>query len=722
MVTNGVPSSSVHYDPSSETIPDFMRPLTVLPGYAPADTQADDRPSQVAQFILDAGRHHYESTIPAGLANQAIEIAEDQVIETATITYVRDDFAESREDYIVLSMRVFAPIINAKQTTINGRIHGEEMSGTIVDVVCGVLVRDDDANVFAARLNRAFRIAGVICNPDLLRIAVHAMKARLQSLDLPMSIKAIEDRIARFRRNPLTNEAIVDELLRPLASPRERDQPVAYTWGDDFIVWTGTKWTRWVAAYCKAKIGETIVAIQNREEMRVQSIRSAREDAFCYLQAVSVADFDIDDLPLYRRPITLREALQEMDGMEYQIAELETTEEGRKDLQRVVDNELIKVNVIPVANGLIDVNRLLNRDLGAPGCLLPHTPRYIDFACLPVELVPEATCPTWIGFLDRMFSQDGEDRSRIEVLQEYIGYCLYRGPRNFKQALYLDGGKDIGKTTLLKTIISLVGEANVSGVELDCVGKDFALSAMRGKLVNVHDDANNFEMKATGRLKKIISGAMLTTEVKWKEDEEIKNPPKLIFAGNDTLTFHDASGALMRRLLYIDLRGLPPVENPITDLSERLAEELPGILNWALEGLTRLLRNDRFTESRIIQDSLADYADTSSDFSVFASEYLIECPGSGAYCDRIFDCWKQYCGAHGIESKKSKRKLLNEIRARYNIGGGKLPRASRLVNGSRPYYVPGVAINPETGGRAADNSVPPGLPWPVATQTGIPTG
>src|SRR5690606_40106778 len=64
---------------------------------------------------------------------------------------------------------------------------------------------------------------------------------------------------------------------------------------------------------------------------------------------------------------------------------------------------------------------------------------------------------------------------------------------------------------------------------------------------------------------------------------------------SDLPNFADASGAIARRFIVLTMRHSFLGRENIR-LTRELLEELPGILNWALDGLARLEQQGGFTE------------------------------------------------------------------------------------------------------------------------------
>jgi hypothetical protein len=70
---------------------------------------------------------------------------------------------------------------------------------------------------------------------------------------------------------------------------------------------------------------------------------------------------------------------------------------------------------------------------------------------------------------------------------------------------------------------------------------------------------------------------------------------RFLMMSNDTPTFSDRSGALGGRMIYLKFDQSFYGREDVS-LTDKLLHELPGILNWALDGLERLDGRGRFTE------------------------------------------------------------------------------------------------------------------------------
>ena len=119
---------------------------------------------------------------------------------------------------------------------------------------------------------------------------------------------------------------------------------------------------------------------------------------------------------------------------------------------------------------------------------------------------------------------------------------------------------------------------------------------------------------------------------------------KLMIATNSLPRFNDRTNAVWRRILIVPFPKVIEDEKQIKDLDEQLKRELPGIFNWALDGLDLLYKNGRFIEPSESKDLLEDYRKDSDPARAFLMENYIFSPnGQGQPCSEVYEQYKQYC-------------------------------------------------------------------------------
>ena len=241
--------------------------------------------------------------------------------------------------------------------------------------------------------------------------------------------------------------------------------------------------------------------------------------------------------------------------------------------------------MLAVGNGVLN---LVTRQLS------PHTPERFTISGLGVNYVPDATCPNWLAFVNEVMQGDNE---KAAVLQEIFGATLDAHLQTKFFAL-LPGTGDNGKSVALGVLRYVLGDANVAAVPLeDLSGNRFASHALLGALANVVGDQGYFESKDEGKLKQLTGGDLFTYEQKGRDPIRAVNRAKMVFACNTPPNFPDKSGAIWNRVIIVPFDWTCPSEkkNRAMLTPAFWEAELPGILNWMLDGLDRLKASGGFS-------------------------------------------------------------------------------------------------------------------------------
>lgn len=240
-------------------------------------------------------------------------------------------------------------------------------------------------------------------------------------------------------------------------------------------------------------------------------------------------------------------------------------------------------NIINFKNGLVDISTYQSH---------PHTALYLSTTQIPVDYDHSASCPQWKAFILDIMDGDVE---QARLLQQLAGYCLTSSTRLAK-AFVLFGSGANGKSLFTRMIAKIVGAQNVSSVNLTTLNKQFGLTGIIGKKLNLIDEisGNYFESNI---IKGLISGEKMSADIKYRpEPIEFHPTTKLIFSVNELPKINDTTPGLYRRFIIIPFNRTY-VSNPDLTLEDKLTEELPGILNWAIEGLKSLREQGRFNET-----------------------------------------------------------------------------------------------------------------------------
>jgi putative DNA primase/helicase len=310
---------------------------------------------------------------------------------------------------------------------------------------------------------------------------------------------------------------------------------------------------------------------------------------------------------------------------------------------------------------------------------LPPTPRFFTTCALDFDPDPQAAAPmAWYAFLHQLFDGDIES---LDLLQEWFGYCL-TGDTSQQKMLLIVGPKRSGKGTLARVLAKLIGAGNVSGPTTSSLAGPFGLQPLIGKSLAIVSDARfHGENIATvvERLLCISGEDMLTIDRKNLTSVTLKLPTRFMFLTNEFPRLTDSSGALAGRFVILRLtESFYGKED--TGLTERLLRELPGILNWAIEGWQRLHERGHFVVPASVRDVVDEIEDLSSPVAAFVREECVVGPGYRVPVDVLYDAWKGWCETEGRQAVTTRQTFGRDLAAAV-VGISR-----RRGTGMRPFY------------------------------------
>lgn len=237
---------------------------------------------------------------------------------------------------------------------------------------------------------------------------------------------------------------------------------------------------------------------------------------------------------------------------------------------------------------------------------------------LPFSYDPDAKAPVFQNYLETVLPH----RELQDILAEYIGYVFI--PNNklkLEKTILLYGTGANGKSVFFDVINALLGRENVSTYSLqnltDKPGYYRAMIAT--KLVNYASEINR-KLDPT-LFKQLVSGEPVEARLPYGQPFIMENYARLIFNTNELPKDVEHTNAYFRRFLIIPFEVVIPEPLQDKNLANKIiAKELPGVLNWVLEGMKRLVQNKAFTQSDIVNNQIKDYKNESDTAWLFLQE------------------------------------------------------------------------------------------------------
>lgn len=239
--------------------------------------------------------------------------------------------------------------------------------------------------------------------------------------------------------------------------------------------------------------------------------------------------------------------------------------------------------MVCVANGVLDIDEMRICD---------HAADYEFQSGLRVEYDPDAECPGWEEFIESTFDSE----AHIKRVQEYVGYTLVQGRMPVARALFIAGPRDTGKSVFLDTVKRLFHDGSIASVTPQhLVDHGWRLAELEGKMVNIRSDIDDEMIENAGLWKEITAGEEIMAERKHEHPFSFRPTVKHIYATNKLPVAQVDDDAFFKRVMLVTATNQVPDGEKVRNMAEKFESEwgeLPGILNWAVEGLKRLRENN----------------------------------------------------------------------------------------------------------------------------------
>jgi putative DNA primase/helicase len=323
-------------------------------------------------------------------------------------------------------------------------------------------------------------------------------------------------------------------------------------------------------------------------------------------------------------------------------------------------------------NGTLDLRSLQ---------LHPHRREDCITKLLPVDYYADAACPRWLKFLERILP-DPEVR---DFLQRLVGYSL-TGEQSEQVLVFCIGGGSNGKSTLLVTLIRLLGQ-------------DYAIQASSELLLRRRDRGHPTELAdlfgvrlavcmevGEGReldevLVKQLTGGDRIRARRMREDFwEFDATHHAWLAANHKPVIHGTDHAIWRRIILIPFDVVIQGAEKDKDLPQKLSEEFPGILAWAVRGC-QMWQEEGLNPPPQVLAAVQSYREEMDSLGEFLEERCVLRPGAqvrAGHLYRTYSTWSEERGEEPVTQKAFGSQLTARGVERCKSGGVKVYRGIAL--------------------------------------------
>lgn len=314
----------------------------------------------------------------------------------------------------------------------------------------------------------------------------------------------------------------------------------------------------------------------------------------------------------------------------------------------VEEKEQSDANLIAFNNGIYDL---------VTGELKPFSTDIVITNKIPWDYNPDAYFELADKTLNKLACDDAAIRA---LLEECIGYCFYR--RNeLGKAFILTGDKNNGKSTFLDIVKTILGDKNISALDLKELGDRFNTSMMFGKMANIGDDIGDDFLQGSqvSIFKKIVTGNRIKAERKGQDPFEFNPFIKLLFSANDIPRMKDKTGAVLRRLVIIPFNArfskylpdgvtIDPDFDPFIKYKLIQKESIEYLIKLGVEGLKRVITNNEFTKSEKVQGQLDEYEEENNPIIAFIADCGVDMIENEPTAD-VYKRYQVFCAENSMQ-------------------------------------------------------------------------
>jgi P4 family phage/plasmid primase-like protien len=345
--------------------------------------------------------------------------------------------------------------------------------------------------------------------------------------------------------------------------------------------------------------------------------------------------------------------------------------------------------LLTVKNGTLDLRT---------GKLGPHKQTDMITKLAPVVYDPAARCPNWLAFLDMIMLGR---QSLIDFLKRALGSSL-TGITSDKVMFILYGpGGNNGKSTLVEVIERLLGNyARRTPVETFLKKREGSIpndiARLRGARFIWAAESDRGVRLAESLIKEMTGGDRMVARFLHHEFFEFMPTFKPWLATNHKPTIR-GDPAIWSRLKLIPFDYTIPKDRQKKrhEVMAMFESELPGILNWGIEGCLEVQRDGLGVPDEVINATL-EYEAEQDTFSMFLEEKCVRAANASALSLALYREYTAWTNEHGEKpaSHKAFASLMSERGfAKTKTAKGALYSSVGLVTADH-YDVPKAAQTP----------------------------
>ncbi len=397
-----------------------------------------------------------------------------------------------------------------------------------------------------------------------------------------------------------------------------------------WLVWDGTRWKRDSkgADLLAQKIGELI-----RGEIKDVSAKLEPGDREAFERLTAY----IDALRKRLKPTESRRGIDD-------ALKLSMCRPGINADAIEFDSDPWALNVL---NGTVDLRT---------GELRSHRREDFNTKLAPVEYDGSAKCPRWLRFLDEIFDGDAE---LVAWMQWLCGYTATGSTHRHIFPILHGSGRN-GKSVLLNILRHVLGTDYTVVVNPEDLmvrktgGDNHTLPRLYGaRFAMAQETAENRKIDEA-LIKSLTGGDPVVARILYKENFEFLPSHTLWMSTNYRPRITGTAVGIWERVRLIPFNREFTGDEQDPHLEEKLQAEIPGILNWILEGA----RMEEPPIPKCVKVATDEYRSESDTLAAWLDDALLEWKHATVLKRDVYAAYRSYMNAHCEDQTAFNKRLV----------------------------------------------------------------
>ncbi|MDP9470657.1 MAG: phage/plasmid primase, P4 family [Chloroflexota bacterium] len=408
---------------------------------------------------------------------------------------------------------------------------------------------------------------------------------------------------------------------------------------NSWLIWDGQRWAKDDAGHIVRLAKETVRAI--------------------YAEAADASDDEA------RKTIAKHALRSEGEARVRAAISLAESEPGIPTTPDQLDQHRWLLNV---RNGTLDLRS---------GELRAHDRGDLLTQLAPLAYDPDASCPTFLAFLERIMAGN---EGLIRFLQRAIGYSL-TGDTSERVLMILHGEGRNGKSTLLEVVRGILGGYAVrTPTETLLAKRDSTIpndiAKLKGARFVSASESDEGRRLDEAKIKDLTGGDTISARFMRGEWFDFLPEFKLWLGTNHKPVIRGTDRAIWDRIRLVPFAVRIPDEEQDKQLRVKLLTEAPGILAWAVRGCLDWQR-DGLGEPQEVKTATAGYRAEMDVLGAFLEDCCIiasnaQCPAKDLYA--AYQTWCEETGEKALTQKAVGQRLGERGFESGRLAGGQRTR------------------------------------------------